>query len=147
MGQKLVGTIYFTSHDLSPLVVSGVIGINLQVISRLGYWAYDMVDAQIFQTAIPATQANLVGTTEVSLASLAELVMLGVAIVANDVKYFGGLAALSMVSVVGAAALYWHWLANPTEDQRRLFPHDPHFDDSEKARRLSLQTLVPAPLL
>jgi hypothetical protein len=117
------------------------------VISRLGYWAYDMVDAQIFQTAIPATQANLVGTTEVSLASLAELVMLGVAIVANDVKYFGGLAALSMVSVVGAAALYWHWLANPTEDQRRLFPHDPHFDDSEKARRLSLQTLVPAPLL
>lgn len=119
----------------------------LTVISRLGYWAYDMVDAQIFQTAIPATQANLVGTTEVSLASLAELVMLGVAIVANDVKHFGGLAALSMVSVAGAAWIYWHWLANPTNDQRRLFPHDPHFDDSEKARQLGLQTLVPSSVL
>ncbi|XP_024376487.1 solute carrier family 40 member 3, chloroplastic isoform X2 [Physcomitrium patens] len=126
------------------LQYSLILFLFLTVVSRLGYWAYDMVDAQIFQTAIPATQANLVGTTEVSLASLAELGMLGVAIVANDVKYFGHLAALSMAAVVGAAWIYWHWLANPTDDQRRLFPHDPHFDDSEKARQLGLQTLVPS---
>nr|XP_024365668.1 solute carrier family 40 member 3, chloroplastic-like isoform X1 [Physcomitrium patens]XP_024365670.1 solute carrier family 40 member 3, chloroplastic-like isoform X1 [Physcomitrium patens]XP_024365671.1 solute carrier family 40 member 3, chloroplastic-like isoform X1 [Physcomitrium patens]XP_024365672.1 solute carrier family 40 member 3, chloroplastic-like isoform X1 [Physcomitrium patens] len=137
-------TVYL-SNPIGPQA-SLVLFLFLTVISRLGYWAYDMVDAQIFQTAIPATQANLVGTTEVSLASLAELVMLGVAIVANDVKYFGGLAALSMASVVGAAWIYWHWLANPTDDQRRLFPHDPHFDDSNKARQLALQKLVPSSL-
>ncbi|KAH9575304.1 hypothetical protein CY35_01G105300 [Sphagnum magellanicum] len=124
-----------------------VVFLFLIVISRLGYWAYDMVDAQIFQTAIPAAQANLVGTTEVSLASLAELVMLGVAIVANDVSHFGGLAALSMASVAGAACVYWWWLANPSADQRRLFPSNLQLDDSDKGRESLLQLLVPTPLL
>ncbi|XP_024529777.1 solute carrier family 40 member 3, chloroplastic isoform X2 [Selaginella moellendorffii] len=94
----------------------------LIVVSRLGFWVYDMVDAQVFQTAVPISQANLVGTTEVSLASLAELVMMGVAIVASEVNHFGGLSALSMVAVVGAAAIYWRWLANPSPEQARLFP-------------------------
>ncbi|KAG0616217.1 hypothetical protein M758_5G099300 [Ceratodon purpureus] len=147
--QALVLAVAVAVYLSNPIGHQGslILFLFLTVISRLGYWAYDMVDAQIFQTAIPAKEANLVGTTEVSLASLAELVMLGVAIVANDVKYFGGLAALSMASVVGAAWIYWHWLANPTDDQRRLFPHDPHFDDSEKARQLGLQTLVPSPVV
>ncbi|CAA6653956.1 unnamed protein product [Spirodela intermedia] len=58
---------------------------------------------QILQTGIPANKANLIGATEVSMASLAELVMLGVAIIANDVSHFGFLALLSVSSVVGAA--------------------------------------------
>nr|PNR27283.1 hypothetical protein PHYPA_029435 [Physcomitrium patens] len=144
--QALVLAIAVTVYLSNPIgpQASLILFLFLAVISRLGYWAYDMVDAQIFQTAIPATQANLVGTIEVSLASLAELVMLVVAIVANDVKYFGGLAALSMASGVGAAWIFWHWLANPTDDLRRLFPHDPHFDDSDEARQLALQKLIPS---
>lgn len=96
----------------------------MQVVSRLGHWGYDLVDAQIFQTAIPESQANQVGTAEMSLASLAELIMLGVAILASDVSYFGGLATLSMISVASAALVYWHWLSNPTPDQVRLFPRE-----------------------
>ncbi|KAK6143848.1 hypothetical protein DH2020_024196 [Rehmannia glutinosa] len=82
--------------------------------------------AQILQTGIPASKANLIGTTEVSFASLAESVMLGVAIMANDVSHFGFLAMLSLLSVVGAACLYCKWLKNPTDIQRSLFSFEPH---------------------
>lgn len=82
------------------------------VLSRLGHFTYDIIGGQILQTAVHSSEANTVGTTEVSLASLAELVMLGVAIVANDISHFGCLAALSLVAVVGATAAYHRWMSN-----------------------------------
>lgn len=87
--------------------------------------SYDVVGTQILQTGIPMSKANLIGATEISIASLAELLMLGVAIIANDVAHFGLLAMLSMASVVGAAWMFCHWLANPTAEQRKLFFLDP----------------------
>ncbi|KAL6976908.1 hypothetical protein U1Q18_025693 [Sarracenia purpurea var. burkii] len=98
-----------------------------KVLSRLGHMSYDVVGAQILQTGIPASKANLIATTEVSVASLAESVMLGVAIMANDVSHFGFLAMLSLLSVVGAAWLFCRWLVNPTDVQRSLFSFDPQF--------------------
>ena len=86
--------------------------------------SYDVVGTQILQTGIPAAKANLIGTTEVSIASLAEFVMLGVAIIANDVSHFGFLAMLSVSSVAGAAWMFCQWLANPTDEHRRLFAFD-----------------------
>jgi hypothetical protein len=86
--------------------------------------SFDVVGQQILQTGIPESKANLIGTTEVSVASLAESIMLGVAIVAHDVSHFGFLAMLSLLSVVGAAWLFCRWLTNPTETQRSLFAFD-----------------------
>ena len=83
--------------------------------------SYDVIGAQILQTGIPASKANLIGTTEISFASLAESIMLGVAIIANDVSQFGFLVMLSLLSVVGAACLYCRWLKKPTDIQRDLF--------------------------
>ncbi|KAL5783720.1 hypothetical protein ACOSP7_008749 [Xanthoceras sorbifolium] len=97
----------------------------LIVLSRLGHMSYDVVGAQILQTGIPSSKANLIGTTEISVASLAECVMLGVAIIANDVSHFGVLATLSLLSVVGAAWMFCRWLLNPTDEQRSLFSFDP----------------------
>ncbi|GAB4855655.1 Solute carrier 40 member 3, chloroplastic [Ancistrocladus abbreviatus] len=96
----------------------------LIVLSRLGHMSYDVVGQQILQTGIPPSKANLVGITEVSVASLAEFVMLGVAILANDASHFGFLAVLSLMSVVGAAFVFCQWLLNPTDEQRRLFSFD-----------------------
>ncbi|XP_042046134.1 solute carrier family 40 member 3, chloroplastic-like isoform X1 [Salvia splendens] len=93
----------------------------LVVLSRLGHMSYDVIGAQILQTGIPASKANLIGTTEISFASLAESIMLGVAIIANDVSQFGFLVMLSLLSVVGAACLYCRWLKKPTDIQRDLF--------------------------
>jgi iron-regulated transporter 1 len=87
-----------------------------KILSRLGHITYDIVGGQIIQTAVHHSQANTVGTTEVSLASLAELLMLGVAIIANDVSHFGSLAALSMAAVIGATSLYYHWMARVSND-------------------------------
>ncbi|KAI3417318.1 Solute carrier family 40 protein [Psidium guajava] len=98
--------------------------LSLIVLSRLGHMSYDVVGAQILQTGIPSSKANLIGTTEISVASLAESVMLGVAIVANDSSHFGILAMLSLMSVVGAAWMFCRWLLNPTDEQRSLFAFD-----------------------
>lgn len=95
--------------------------LSLIVLSRLGHMSYDVVGTQILQTGIPSSKANLIGTTEASVASLAEFVMLGVAIIANDVSHFGFLAMLSLFSAVGAAWMFCRWLVNPTEEQRSLF--------------------------
>lgn len=99
----------------------------LIVFSRLGRMSYDIVGAQILQTGVPASKANLIGTTEASVASLAESLMLGVAIIANDVSHFGSLAMLSVLSVVGATYLFCRWLAHPTDGQRSIFSLDPQF--------------------
>ncbi|KAF4354013.1 hypothetical protein G4B88_011176 [Cannabis sativa] len=81
----------------------------------------------ILQTGIPSSKANLIGTTEVAVASLAESTMLGVAIIANDVSHFRYLAMLSLLSVVGSAFMYCRWMYNPTQEQRTLFSFDPLF--------------------
>ncbi|GJM95440.1 hypothetical protein PR202_ga12177 [Eleusine coracana subsp. coracana] len=94
-------------------------------LSRLGHMSYDVVGTQIVQTGVPASKANLIGGMEVSIASLAELVMLAMAIIANDVSHFGFLAILSVSSVAGAAWMFCQWLSNPTEKQRELFMFDP----------------------
>ncbi|WOK96075.1 solute carrier family 40 member 2, chloroplastic-like [Canna indica] len=100
--------------------------LSLIVLSRLGHMSYSIASIQILQTGIPSTKANLVGTMELSIASLAELVMLGVAIVASDVRHFGFLAMLSVSSVIGATWIFCQWLANPTVE-RSLFAYDPDF--------------------
>ncbi|KAM1442624.1 hypothetical protein ACFXTO_010589 [Malus domestica] len=99
----------------------------LIVLSRLGHMSYDVVAAQILQTGIPSSKANIIGTTEVAVASLAEFTMLGIAIIANDVSHFGFLAVLSLLSVVGAAWMFCRWLLNPTDEQRSLFSFDARF--------------------
>ncbi|CAI5526230.1 unnamed protein product [Closterium sp. Naga37s-1] len=99
--------------------------LALIVVSRLGHWTYDVVDAQIFQVAIPPAQANIVGTTEVALASLAELVMLALAIAAHDVRHFGLLAALSAAAVFAAAGIYCTWERSGNHHRRSLFPPEP----------------------
>lgn len=86
--------------------------------------SYNVVGAQILQTGIPASKVNLIGTTEIAVASLSESVMLGIAIIANDASHFGYLAMLSLLSVVGAASLYCRWLKSPTDAQRSLFAFD-----------------------
>ncbi|KAM1160188.1 hypothetical protein ACFX19_033833 [Malus domestica] len=109
-----------SSSQQSPLLFF----LCLIVLSRLGHMSYDVVAAQILQTGIPSSKANIIGTTEVAVASLAEFTMWGIAIIANDVSHFGFLAVLSLLSVVGAAWMFCRWLLNPSDEQRSLFSFD-----------------------
>ncbi|XP_066368579.1 solute carrier family 40 member 3, chloroplastic-like isoform X1 [Miscanthus floridulus] len=92
------------------------------VASRLGHMAYSVIGLQVVQTGNPVGKAKLIGATEIAVASLAELAMMAVAAVAGDAAHFGCLAALSAASVAAAAGLFCAWLANPTDNLRRLFP-------------------------
>ncbi|KAK8954834.1 hypothetical protein KSP39_PZI001614 [Platanthera zijinensis] len=119
------------SAALSVLRVGSVSGqkplfffLSLIILSRLGHMSYDVVGTQILQTGIPISKANLIGTMEISIASLAEFMMLGVAIIANDVHHFSFLALLSLSSVVIAAFMFCCWVQNPSDEQRRLFSLD-----------------------
>ncbi|XP_048432327.1 solute carrier family 40 member 3, chloroplastic-like [Pyrus x bretschneideri] len=109
-----------SSSQQSPLLFF----LCLIVLSRLGHMSYDVVAAQILQTGIPSSKANIIGATEVAVASLAEFTMWGIAIIANDVSHFGFLAVLSLLSVVGAALMFCRWLLNPSDEQRSLFSFD-----------------------
>ena len=51
-----------------------------------------------------------VSSAEVSLCSLSELIMLGIAALASDPKSFGMLVGLSSGSVIAAALLYTSWV-------------------------------------
>ena len=91
----------------------------MQVASRLGHMAYSVIGLQVVQTGNPMGKAKVIGATEIAVASLAELAMMAVA---GDAAHFGCLAALSAASVAAAAGLFCAWLANPTDNLRRLFP-------------------------
>lgn len=104
--------------------------------------SYNVVGQQILQTGIPSSKTNLIASTEVSVASLAESIMLGVAIIANDTSHFGFLAMLSLLSVVGAAAIFCQWLLNPTDEQRKLFSFSSQFEVSEKCPAKTIETLT-----
>ncbi|CAL1393214.1 unnamed protein product [Linum trigynum] len=112
-------TVYWSgslSHQSSIIFFLGLI-----VLSRLGHMSTQVAGAQILQTGIPSSKANLIGITEASVASLAESLMLGVAILANDASHYGMLALLSVTAVVGSAWIFCRWAMNPTPEQRRLF--------------------------
>ncbi|CAI0459621.1 unnamed protein product [Linum tenue] len=112
-------TVYWSgslSHQSSIIFFLGLI-----VLSRLGHMSTQVAGAQILQTGIPSSKANLIGITEASVASLAESLMLGVAILANDASHYGMLALLSVTAVVGSAWIFCGWAMNPTPEQRRLF--------------------------
>ncbi|KAL3150048.1 hypothetical protein ABBQ38_013398 [Trebouxia sp. C0009 RCD-2024] len=80
------------------------------VLSRVAFWVYDMVDCQIFQSAVDPAVVSSVSSAEVSLCSLSELIMLGIAAIASDPSSFGLLVGLSSGTVIAAAVVYTAWV-------------------------------------
>ncbi|CAN1219491.1 Solute carrier family 40 member 3, chloroplastic [Linum perenne] len=145
LGPTSLMTAFLTQRGVNPSIIGGFSGLCasmgvvatfftatlvkklgiLKVLSRLGQMSTEVAGAQILQTGIPSSKANLIGITEASVASLAESLMLGVAIVANDASHYGILAMLSVTAVVCSACIFCRWAMNPTPEQRRLFSSSP----------------------
>ncbi|CAN0897266.1 Solute carrier family 40 member 3, chloroplastic [Linum grandiflorum] len=145
LGPTSLMTAFLTQRGVNPSIIGGFSGLCaamgvvatflaatlvkqlgiLKVLSRLGQMSTEVAGAQILQTGIPSSKANLIGITEASVASLAESLMLGVAIVANDASHYGMLAMLSVTAVVGSALIFCRWAMNPTPEQKRLFSSNP----------------------
>ncbi|CAN1251233.1 Solute carrier family 40 member 3, chloroplastic, partial [Linum perenne] len=95
--------------------------LGLIVLSRMGSTSSEVVGEQVLQMGIPPSKANLIGITEASVASLAESLMMGVAIIVNKPSHYGLLVMLSAVAVVGSTLIYCRWAMNPTMEQQRIF--------------------------
>ncbi|CAN1171710.1 Solute carrier family 40 member 3, chloroplastic, partial [Linum perenne] len=93
----------------------------LKVLSRMGSTSSEVVGEQVLQMGIPPSKANLIGITEASVASLAESLMMGVAMIVNKPSHYGLLVMLSAVAVVGSTLVYCRWAMNPTMEQQRIF--------------------------
>jgi hypothetical protein len=98
---------------------------HLLALSRLGHRSYDVVGTQIIQTGVPASKADLIGAMEISIGSLAKLVMLAMVIIANGVYHFGFLGSHVRVISFRGSMMFCRWLSNPTDKQRELFTFDP----------------------
>lgn len=72
----------------------------------------------VLQAVDPAVVSS-VSSAEVSLCSLSELIMLGIAAIASDPSSFGLLVGLSSGTVIAAAVVYTIWVyaqSGPTVD-------------------------------
>ncbi|KAL5194512.1 Solute carrier family 40 member 3, chloroplastic [Glycine soja] len=76
------------SHQ-SPLLTFLFLIYNVHLLANKAWLVLKKVatGAQILQTGIPSSKANLIGMTEIAVASLVESIMLGVAIIANDLSH------------------------------------------------------------
>ena len=66
--------------------------------------------------AVDPTVVSSVSSAEVSLCSLSELVMLGIAAIASDPSSFGLLVGLSSGTVIAAAFVYSAWVHGQAGD-------------------------------
>ena len=66
--------------------------------------------------AVDPSVVSSVSSAEVSLCSLSELVMLGIAAIASDPSSFGLLVGLSSGTVIAAAFVYSAWVHGQTSD-------------------------------
>ncbi|KAF4389764.1 hypothetical protein F8388_009897 [Cannabis sativa] len=101
-------SIFNAARELSFIGLCAIMSVTATFVSAILIKRLGIL--KILQTGIPSSKANLIGTTEVAVASLAESTMLGVAIIANDVSHFRYLAMLSLLSVVGSAFIFWSFL-------------------------------------
>eukprot|EP00884_Botryococcus_braunii_P013074 jgi/Botrbrau1/21768/Bobra.43_1s0158.1 len=107
---RLVGGATSRAVSLATCIFCGLV-----VLSRPGLWAFDMVDAQLFQTVVSPEEAAAVSSAEGALCNLAEIIMLGIAAALVEPACFGWLVGLS-ISAVGTAFLtYTAWaMFSPT---------------------------------
>ena len=83
----------------------GILDLSIQVSVGMFHDTHPIA----MQAVDPAVVSS-VSSAEVSLCSLSELIMLGIAAVASDPSNFGLLVALSSGTVIAAAVLYTAWV-------------------------------------
>eukprot|EP00899_Mesostigma_viride_P020952 jgi/Mesvir1/28859/Mv09984-RA.1 len=80
-------------------------------LSRIGLWAFDTIRLQVFQNAVPEDMAASVGSAEMSMQNLAEMLMLGVAMLLDRPGGYDLLVGLSFAAVMLGTAVYSRWMS------------------------------------
>ena len=86
-----------------------VIFSSAVVLSRIGMWSFDMVNAQLFQQHVSQREVASTSAAEMALCSFSELLMLGLAAYVIGPADFRSLIYLSFGAVLAANAVFGNW--------------------------------------
>ena len=79
------------------------------VISRVGLWSFDMVNAQLFQQNVSEEEVAATSSTEMALCSFSEILMLGIAAYIVQMESYSSLVYGSVAAVVIGAVIFRAW--------------------------------------
>lgn len=114
-----LGALWFqislVSLTLVPFVIHGsvVIMVSAIAVSRIGLWAFDLVEVQFMQTYVPEDKRGVISSVEYSLCNLISVVAYGLGIIWPNVSQFVILVGISVGSVLSAVLLYTSWYLWP----------------------------------
>ena len=108
----VVALIVLQNSNIHPPVsyslVTGVL-LGSLALSRLGPFAYALVEQQLVQVGVPAEQRIEFSGTEMALISFAELLRWGMTGIFGRPEQFKGVAAGSFGAIAVALAMFWWW--------------------------------------
>lgn len=103
-----------TANGAAPL---GLIVFSAAVVlSRVGMWSFDMVNAQLFQQNVSQREVASASAAEMALCSFSELLMLGLAAYVIGPADFRSLIYLSFGAVLAANAVFGNWAKKSREE-------------------------------
>jgi iron-regulated transporter 1 len=115
------------SSNIHPPVpyslLTGVL-LGFLAMSRLGPFAYALVEQQLVQVGVPADQRIEFSGTEMALISFAELMRWGLTGIFGSPEQFKGVAAGSFGAIAIAMALFWWWTRHWRERLGNLSTRD-----------------------
>lgn len=92
-------------HFSTPVVIFSA----AVVVSRIGMWSFDMVNAQLFQQTVNQREVAAASAAEIALCNTNELLMLGAAAYLISPSSYFLLVAVSIAAVFGANVLFRNW--------------------------------------
>ena len=105
--------LFLSTPSLLPAAFPASFGLGLftaaVVLSRVGMWSFDMVNAQLFQQNVSQREVGATSATEMALCSFSELLMLGLAAYVFGPESYNQLIYTSFGAVIGANLLFRWW--------------------------------------
>jgi hypothetical protein len=106
------------SAQVGAAAVAAPVGLAIfsaaVVLSRVGMWSFDMVNAQLYQQYVSQREVATTSTTEMALCSFSELMMLGLAAYVLGPTDFRSLIYISFGAVLAASTLFGSWARGST---------------------------------
>jgi hypothetical protein len=101
------------------VVTAGAVWVFLTclVVSRVGLWGFDLVERQIMQENVAASDRGVINGVEYALTNVFALMSFALGMLANKPEQFGWLVGISFCNVATATALYTLWYRQMAQDK------------------------------
>jgi len=90
----------------TPVSIGLIIFSSAVVLSRIGYWSFDMVNAQLFQQNVSQREVASASAAEMALCQFSELFVLGLAAYVIGPASFKSLIYISLTALIAGNVLF-----------------------------------------